>query len=151
MKFATILQLIVVYLFNNHRMDSQLNCLSLQVVFTDIANITGTTTEWVDGGRQVATKQQVNATSTLETDKWLLLVPLLPPHNDTYYTKQLHTQPNLSVSCLVNYCQLSACQGEMEPFEDYPSICGCLISLRNKPQQKQPGQLSAQIPACIVS
>ena len=28
------------------------------------------------------------------------------------------------------------CQGKMEPFEDHPSTCGCLTSLRNKPQKK---------------
>ena len=40
--------------------------------------------------------------------------------------------------------QLSACQGDMETFEGALSTSGYLISLRNKPQQKQPGQLSAQ-------
>ena len=52
---------------------------------------------------------------------------------------------------MVNYSQLSACQGDMEPFEGSPSTCGCLTSLRNKPQQKQPRQLSASIVAWIVS
>ena len=32
----------------------------------------------------------------------------------------------------VNYSQLSACQGDMEPFIDHPSTHGCLTSLRNK-------------------
>ena len=39
----------------------------------------------------------------------------------------------------------------MESFEGAPSNCGYLASLRNKPQQRQPRQLSASIPAWIVS
>ena len=64
----------------------------------------------------------------------------------TYHTKQLNPWPNSSASRVVNYSQLSACQGDMQPFEDDPYTRGCLTSLRNKPQQKQPGQLSASIP-----
>ena len=64
----------------------------------------------------------------------------------TYHTKQLNPWPNSSGSRVVNYSQLSVCQGEMEPFEDHPSTRGCLTSLRNKLQQKQPGQLLALIP-----
>ena len=51
----------------------------------------------------------------------------------------------------MNYSQLSACQGDIQPFEGDPYTCGCLTSLRNKPQQKQPRQLSASIPGWIVS
>ena len=65
----------------------------------------------------------------------------------TYHTKQLNPWSNSSASHVVNYSQLSACQGDMEPFEGDPSTCGCVTNLRNKPQQKQPGQLSASIPA----
>ena len=39
----------------------------------------------------------------------------------------------------------------MQPFEGDPYTRGRLTSLRNKPQQKQPGQLSASIPGLIVS
>ena len=52
---------------------------------------------------------------------------------------------------MVNYSQMSACQGDMQPFEGDPYTRGRLISLRNKPQQKQSGQLSASIPGLIVS
>ena len=69
----------------------------------------------------------------------------------TYHTKQLNPWPNSSASRVVNYSWLSACQGDMEPFEGNPSTHGCLTSLRNKPQQKQPRQLSASIHASIVS
>ena len=60
----------------------------------------------------------------------------------TYHTEQLNPWPNLSASRVVNYSWLSACQGDMEPFEGDLSTRGHLTSLRNKPQQKQPRQLS---------
>ena len=69
----------------------------------------------------------------------------------TYHTKQLNPWSNSSASRVVNYSRLSACQGDMESFEGDPSTHGHLTSLRNKPQQKQPGQLSASILAEIVS
>ena len=46
---------------------------------------------------------------------------------------------------MVNYSQLFTCQGGMQPFEGNLSTHGCLTSLRNKPQQKWCGQLSASI------
>ena len=69
----------------------------------------------------------------------------------TYHTKQLNPWPNSSASRVVNYSQLSTCQGVMQPFKDELDTRGCLTSLRNKPQQKQPGQLSALIPGRIIS
>ena len=47
-------------------------------------------------------------------------------------------------SRVVNNSWLSACHGEMEPFEDYLSTHGYLTSIRNKPQQA--GQLSVSMP-----
>ena len=35
----------------------------------------------------------------------------------THHTKQLNPWPNSSASRVVNYSQLSACQGDMQPFE----------------------------------
>ena len=35
----------------------------------------------------------------------------------TYHTKQLNQLPNSSADCVMNYSQLSACQGEMEPIK----------------------------------
>ena len=58
----------------------------------------------------------------------------------TYHTKQLNQWPNSSASRVVNYSQLSACQGDMQPFKGNPYTRGRLTSLRNKPQQKQSGQ-----------
>ena len=60
----------------------------------------------------------------------------------TYHTKQLHPWLNSSASRVVNYSRLSPCQGDMEPFEGNPCTRGRPTGLRNKPQQKQPGQLS---------
>ena len=97
---------------------------------------------------RVATKWLAKAMSSLKTAKWHLLVPIF---TSTYHTKQPNAWPNSSASCVLNYSRLSACQGELEPFEGNPSTCGCLISLGNKPQQKQPKQLSASIPGRIVN
>ena len=71
----------------------------------------------------------------------------------TYHTKQLNPWLNSSASREVNYSQLSACQRDVEPFEGDPSTCGCLTSLGNKPNQKQPGELkiSTSLLAWIVS
>ena len=69
----------------------------------------------------------------------------------THHTKQLNPWPNSSASHVVNQSQLSACQGEVEPFEEHPSSYEHPTSLRNKPLQKQPGQLSAPIPDWIIS
>ena len=62
----------------------------------------------------------------------------------TYHTKQLNPWPNSSASRVVNYSQLSACQGDMQPFEGDQYTRGRLTSLRNKPRQKQRGQLQHQ-------
>ena len=50
-----------------------------------------------------------------------------------YHTKQLNPWPNSSASCVVDYSQLSACQGDMKPFESDPSTYGHLTYLRSKP------------------
>ena len=69
-----------------------------------------------------------------------------------YHTEQLNPKPNSSASRVVNYRWLTAYQEDMwQPFKGDPSIRGCLTGLRNKPQQKYLGQLSAPIPAWIVS
>ena len=50
----------------------------------------------------------------------------------TYHTKQLNPSPNSSASHVVNYSQLSACQGDIQPFEGDQYTRGRLTSLRNK-------------------
>ena len=64
----------------------------------------------------------------------------------TYHTTQLNPWPNSSANYVVNYSWLSACQGDMQLFEDDLNTRGRLTSLRNKTQQKYPGKLSASIP-----
>ena len=59
----------------------------------------------------------------------------------TYHTKQLNPWPNSSASRVVNYSQLSACQGDMQPFEGDPYTGGRLTSLRNK---SSPGNFQHQ-------
>ena len=64
-----------------------------------------------------------------------------------YHTKQLNPWPNSLASCTYGELQpVSAYPGKMEPLRDNLSTHGYLTSLRNKPQQKQPGKLSAPIP-----
>ena len=68
----------------------------------------------------------------------------------TYNTKQLNPWPNSSASRVVNCSQLSACQGDVQPFVGDPDTREYLTNFRNKPQQKQPGQLSASIPGSLT-
>ena len=49
-----------------------------------------------------------------------------------------------------SYSPLSSRLGEMEPFEDDLSTRGHLTTLRNRPQQKQPRQLSPSILAELL-
>ena len=59
----------------------------------------------------------------------------------------------ISQLCVVNYSTCTAgcllIKERWTLFKDHPSTCGCLTSLRNKPQQKQPGKLSAPIATCL--
>ena len=87
-------------------------------------------------------KWRAKATSSLKPAKWHPLVRFLPPH---ITQGRENPWPNSSASRVVNYSWLSACQEDMEPFKGDPSTHGHLTSLRNKPQQKQPRQLSASI------
>ena len=89
------------------------------------------------------TKWRVNFLCKHKTAKFTQLVLLSAPHN----AKQLHPCPTSLASCVVIYSRLAACPVEMEPFKDHPSTRGYLTSLRIKPWQKQPVQLSALIPA----
>ena len=64
------------------------------------------------------------------------------------FTSTYHTKLwlNSSANRGVNYSQLSACQGDMQPCEGDLDTHGHLSSLRKGPQQKQPGQLSTSVP-----
>ena len=54
--------------------------------------------------------------------------------NSTYHTKQPNSYPNSPASHVVIYSWLPDCPEKMEPFKDYPTICGHLTSLKNMPQ-----------------
>ena len=64
----------------------------------------------------------------------------------TYHKKQLNPWPNSSASCVVNYSQLLLVKGICSHLKATHTLVDVLTSLRNKLQQKQPGQLSALIP-----
>ena len=64
--------------------------------------------------------------------------------SSSYHTKQQNPWPNSSASHVVNYNWLSTCQEDMEPFEGDPNTHGHRTSLRNNPQQKQPGNFQHQ-------
>ena len=89
-------------------------------------------------------KWQAKATSPLSS-KNSQMTSIGAIFDFTYHTKQLNPWPNSSASRMVNYSQLSACQGDVQPFEGDPSTHGRLTRLKNKPQQKQPMQISASI------
>ena len=67
----------------------------------------------------------------------------------TYHTKQLNPWPNSSASRVVNHSRLSACQGDMEPFEGNPSTRGRLTSLRNKPYTAKAAKATFSINTCL--
>ena len=116
--------------------------------FIGVANISSTPEGWEGGGwvggYEVVGKGYVFA-------KTIQMVSIGAIFTSTYCTKQLNPWPNSSASHVVNYSRLSACQGDMDPFEGNPSTRGHLTSLRNKPQQKQPRERSASILAWSFS
>ena len=97
--------------------------------FTGVANISSTPTGGRVGSHEVAGKGYVLTKTRLMTFIGVIFT-------STYHTKQLNPWPNSLASRVVNYSQLSACQGDMQPFEGDPYTRGRLTSLRNKPQQK---------------
>ena len=110
------------------------------MVFTGIANITNTPIRVAGGGHKVTDKDCVHAENSQMASNGVIF-------SSTYHTKHLNPWPNSSASRVVNYSWPSACPREVEPFNDHLNTRGCLISLGNKPQQKQPEQFSAPIPA----
>ena len=65
----------------------------------------------VEGSHEVVGKGYVNTKNSqmVSTDTIFTF---------TYHTKQLNSWPDSLAGCVVNYSQLSACQGEIEPFKD---------------------------------
>ena len=128
---------IAIYNLSTHQLWGEFPAI-LDSCFTGVANISSTPTGW-EGSHKVASKGCVFTKTSQMASIGVIFTT-------TYHTKQFNPWPNSSASCVVNYSQLSACQGDMQPFEGDPYTHGRLTSLRNKPQQKQPGQLSASIP-----
>ena len=62
----------------------------------------------------------------------------------TYHTKQLNPWPNSSASRVVNYSQLSACQGDMQPFEGHPHTRARLTSPEASHSKSSPGNFQHQ-------
>ena len=86
----------------------------------------------------------VKATSMLKMAKW----HPLDCHFQLHYIPHkaaINSLPNSSASCVVNYSWLSACPGKIQPFNNHLRSHGHLTSLRNKPQQSQPGQRSTAL------
>ena len=115
----------------------------LDSFFTGVANISSTPAGW-EGGGWVGSHKVVGKAYIFTKTSQMTSIGVI--FTFTYYTKQLNPWPNSSASRVVNYSQLSARQGDMQPFEGDPYTRGRLTSLRNKPEQKQPGKLSASIP-----
>ena len=105
----------------------------LDSFFTGVANISSTPTGWEGGGwvgsHKVAGKGYVFTKTSQMASIGVIFT-------STYRTKQLNPWPNSSGSRVVNYSQLSACQGDMQPFEGNQYTRGRLTSLRDKPQKQ---------------
>ena len=57
----------------------------------------------------------------------------------TYHTKQLNPWLNLLATGVVNYSQLSACQGDMYPFEGNPSTVDISQASETSHSKSSPG------------
>ena len=62
----------------------------------------------------------------------------------TYHTKQLNPWPNSSASRVVNCSQLSACQGDMQPFEGDPYTRGRLTASETSHSKSSLGNFQHQ-------
>ena len=131
------LQLFIVYLHSNYQMDSQLNYQPFQMFFL------------AQPIPQALLQGWWGATKWLGKASHMAYIGALC--SSTYHTKQLNPWQNSLASCKVNYSQLSPWSRKLKPFKDDLSAHGCLTSLRNKPQQKQSGQLSAPVTTCLNS
>ena len=102
----------------------------LDSFFTGIANTSCTPTGWEGGGwegsHEVAGKGYVFTKTSQMASIGVIFT-------SRYHTKQLNPWLNSSASHVVNYSQLSACQGDMQPFEGNPYTHG---HLSDKPQKQ---------------
>ena len=143
MQFTTIPQLFNINVCTNYWMDSYVAEL---LAIWGVANTTSTS-EGVEGG--VVFSNEVVGKSYIHTEN-SQIASISIIFTSTYHTKQLNPWLYSPTSRVVKYSWLSAYPREMEPFKHHPSTTAHLKSLRNKPEQKQLGQISAPIPAWIV-
>ena len=143
MQFAVVLQLFIVYTSLYQLLNGQLTDHELSTIFDNFYWYSNTTSTpiglevWGGVSHEIVSKSYFNT----ENSQMAFIGAIF---NSTYHTQQLNPQPKLPATDVI-YSWLSACPGKMEPFKDYPSTHGYLTRIRNKPQQKQPGQLSAPI------
>ena len=130
MKFVTILELFIIYTYppTSYSVDSQLNYPPFQIAIYWRSQYTSTPT-WSEGGGGRAGSHEVEGNGYVftNTSQVASIGAIFASKN---HTKQLNPCPNSSPSHVVNYSWLSACQGDMEPFEGHPSTRGYLTSLR---------------------
>ena len=70
----------------------------------------------------------------------------------TYHTKQLNPWPNSSANHVVNYSWLSACQGNMQPFEGDTNTGGCRQTSETSHSKSSMGNFQHQyLPELLVS
>ena len=142
MKSAMILQLFIIYLSTNQLLGEQV--AELPAILDSFLLAQPIPVALLQGEGWVGSHEVVGKGYIFTKTSQMASIDVI--FTSTYHTKQLNPWPNSSASRLVNYSQLSPCQGDMQPFEGDPDTRGRLTSLRNKPQQKHPGQLLASIP-----
>ena len=146
MQFTMILQLFIIYLCVHQLLSrslADLPTISDTQLFISTANTTNAYSgKGLRVGVVVVESCKVASKGYISTEN-SQMVSNGVIFNSIYHTNQQNPLPNSSASCVVIYSWLSACLAQ--PFKDHPSTCGHLRSLRNKPQQKQPGKFSAQI------
>ena len=127
MKFAMILYVAIYGLSIHQLLSGQL--AELSTIFGSFLLVQPLPLAVLQHGRWADHREMGGkATSTLKTAKWYLLV-----HFHLHIShKAAKSMANSSASCVMNYSQLSPCQGVMEPSEGYPNTCGYLRRLRNK-------------------
>ena len=101
----------------------------LDSFFTGLANTSSTPTGW-EGGVWVGSDEVAGKGYVFTKTSQMATIGVI--FTSTYHTKQLNPWPNSSASHVVS--QLSACQGDMQPFEGDMYTRERLKSLRNKPQ-----------------
>ena len=132
-------------LSSNYWVNSQLNFLRFQIVFTGVANTSSTPIGW-EGGRRAGSHKVAGKGYVFTKTSQMVSIGAI--FTSAYHTKQLNPWLNSSASRVVNYSRLSASQGDVEPFEGDLSTCGRLTSL----SKSSPGNFQHQyLPELLVN